>query len=255
MKYHYIAFSLIIQMLCPQLQAQNPTENSVAFGYTHYPPHQYVTKHGFHGEYFDRTIEILTKANLSPFWFPITTPQESALLDNGTRPFCSTGRIYTTKRDKKTVFIPYVFDVLPREFIIASPKAAAIIRTKSSVQDIVNDSNLRGIFIQKNHYHEAVNEALKNRVPWISGQAISTEHAAQMILEDRADYTAALEDRWQHVVKDNPALKTLVPTADFEGLNATPIYLTCTKVVPQIIIDKIALSMKELGYKPAPFIH
>ncbi|GHF30189.1 hypothetical protein GCM10017044_26960 [Kordiimonas sediminis] len=258
----YFAGAFALGALCMgmfSVQAQNvpdadtPREHSkLLIPMYDYPPMQYFRDGNFYGEYVERLRAILAKADVDPVWANIPMTAESEMLDDGVRPLCTTGRVFTQERAKTWQYVPYLFDTYTETVLVISKSAKSRFADHKSITSIIQDQTLRGVFVRKNFYGQEINKAIDMNLPWISPDAPSSRHAAMMIAAGRADYTRITSGMWENLKTEEPAAEHLEAMRLQNDDTILHILIACSSAVPGSTIERISDAMKALGYQHYP---
>ncbi|MFC3053474.1 transporter substrate-binding domain-containing protein [Kordiimonas pumila] len=215
-----------------------------------YPPDIIHAKTTPEGPLIEATTSIFKAAGIHYSWFPTTLGAESAMLNDGNRPFCTTGRIYTAERAKKWAYLPRIMFRVTSDALLVHEDNLQKFDAFSSFLEIVRSDTLKGAFVQHGSYGNEIDALLKQQVPWLNQTAQTATQTMLMVAAGRADYTIVVTSRWQSEKKSNPSLKSLVNIMSLiTEETPTPVYMTCSKSVPVPILEKLALAMKKLGFQ------
>lgn len=224
----------------------------VAVPYYDYPPKMVILNGEPTGTYVESWKAIAAKAGVRLQWMPSSIAEETAMLDQGQRPMCNTGRLVTEERRKSWVFLPYVYDWLAEDVIVTTPALKARIATYPHLKDLLTDASLHPTFVGGLAIGEGFEGANTKRSHWRDLDVKSEAQAVRMVGAGRADYTLSNTDQLAEAIRHDPALGQLV-TLRLPGMYPrTPVSIACTRGTPPALIEALGKAMQDLGYEPAP---
>ena len=225
----------------------------LAVTYYHYPPYLLIENGKPAGLYADNVVRIAEMAGMRVVWQLSTIDEEARMLDDGRRPFCTTGRLPTPERIKNWAFLPYIFDVVPGDIVVSSKSHLQQVRDHTDVAELVSDKTLTGTLLESGIYGDAVDKILNTQNPsWILRTGKTDFQLINMILAGRAHYGIVPEDQWQFALRDNPAASQLIEVPNMGTLPSLPIYLACSRKLSKDTLDALAQAMEKLGFVYSP---
>ena len=250
MKSSVLLLGLLLWWSLPALAEEKPT---LAVTYYHYPPHLKVIDGQPQGQYADHIEKIAKLAGFTVAWQPSSIDEEARMLDDGRRLICTTGRLRTPDRAAVWSFLPYVFDIVPGDVVIAAPDKAEKVRHHGDLVKLVRDDTLIGALLESGIYGEAVDAVLANETPrWILRTGKTDLQLLTMIFAGRAHYAIVPEDQWHFATEENPELATLVPIKNIGTMPALPIYIACSRGFSKSTLHALGDAMAELGFTYSP---
>lgn len=248
--------SVLLTIVLPLFLLTAPSHSQdITFSYTHYPPHSYMQDGQPKGTIIDDVQKISSRASLKPIWSFHKMKAVTNILDNGNRVMCETGRAYTKERHKKWQYIPYILMSISRYTVITFPLNAKRISAHKNIQNLINDSNLKGIVARGQLYSAPVLKAIKDQKSWLESSSYTDFHSGSLVYKGRADYTITASDQWREVLKRKPEFNNMV-SIELEGqYPGAQFYIVCTRATPANIIQKIGNAMRDLGFPKGPEFH
>ncbi|WP_417457767.1 substrate-binding periplasmic protein [Kordiimonas sp.] len=250
MKSLVLLLGLVLQIGASAIADDRP---SLAVTYYHYPPHLKIEDGKPAGHYVEQLTKIAEKAGYRVAWQFSSIDEEARMLDDGRRLFCTTGRLRTPERAKNWTFLPYIFDVVPGDLVVAAPQYADRIRELGSLDKLAHDKSLIGTLLESGVYGEEFDKILNDEHPrWILRTGKTDFQLLNMILAGRAHYAIVPEDQWHFAMEENPEVSTLVPIHDLGTIPALPIYIACSRSLPQNTLSALEQAMADLGFAHRP---
>jgi len=213
-----------------------------------YPPDVVNAATNPSGTHVKQLLEITEKAGFSVQWLQSNMAEESSMLDDGRRPFCTTGRAYSTERAQKWRYVPYLFDGMDVEVLVARPEVLEALLALETPEAMTRAKDFKGVFIKGGYYSSSTGETLNLSTDWLLDIASSELQGLKMIVSGRADYTFLPMETWfaeKYRDLSLQALKT-APLALQRG--GTPVLIACSQAVPETIIERLSVAMQSLGY-------
>ncbi|WP_262689538.1 type 2 periplasmic-binding domain-containing protein [Kordiimonas aestuarii] len=250
MKSSVLFFGMLLLMSVSGFADDRP---ALAVTYYNYPPHLRVIDGKPTGLYAEHIENIADHAGFSVAWQPSSIDEEARMLDDGRRLICTTGRLRTPDRAAVWSFLPYIFDVVPGDVVIAAPDKAEKVRHHGDLVKLVRDDTLIGALLESGIYGEAVDAALANETPrWILRTGKTDLQLLTMVLAGRAHYAIVPEDQWHFATDENPELATLVPIKNIGTIPALPIYIACSRGFSKSTLHALGDAMADLGFTYRP---
>ncbi|WP_417451379.1 substrate-binding periplasmic protein [Kordiimonas sp.] len=223
--------------------------------YYNYPPHLRIVDGQPAGLYADQIEKIVSLAGFKVAWYPSSIDEEARMLNDGRRLICTTGRLRTPDRAAQWSFLPYIFDIVPGDLVVAVPQEATKIRAHGSLANLVQDKSLIGSLLESGVYGDEVDAILATQTsPWILRTGKTDLQLLNMLLAGRAHYTIVPEDQWHFAKNENPDIEKLVPINSITALPALPIYIACSRHLPQTTLDALSNAMGKLGFVYRPLV-
>lgn len=218
--------------------------------YYHYPPDIIVKDGKPEGKYIDALDAIATEAGYKVHWLASSIDDEADILNDGRRAICTTGRMPTRERAKRWAFLPFVFDIVAGDIVLALPHLADRIRLHGNITALVKNSSLTGTLLESGVYGDEVDAILAKSPSWILRTGKTDFQLMNMLLAGRAHYTIVPENQWIEARKVHPQTTKLVALPDFDTLPPYPIYVACSRGVGEETMRKLSDAMHALGYNP-----
>jgi len=213
-----------------------------------YPPDIVNSATNPEGPFIEKLQSITNAADLQIDWLRTNMSMESTMLDQGDRPFCTTGRAYSNERAKKWRFIPYLFSSLSTEFIIARKENLSTLQKLGSIRALTANQNFIGAFVKGGYYVDGTQKTLNMQQTWLQDIALSEEHALRLVTAGRADYTILPSATWKAMRSQSEQFSVL-SSIHFAAKNESPVLLTCSKALPEKIFLKLSGAMAKLGFE------
>lgn len=217
-----------------------------------FPPDIYDTATAPKGPLVDKLVEILALAGLKPSWEFSSIPEETRMLDNNNRAFCSSGRFYTHERAKKWHFIPYVLtEALNDVMVVRKDQEQRFLKYKTAI-DIIHDPAFRGTFISGASYGKQIDKLLLKKPRWVDLSSSSMSRSLSMVYNKQADYTLIPLQSWITAYDNSTAMRELT-NLNNQILGSTesvePIFIVCSKRIPTDTLQRVSDAMGQLGYR------
>jgi len=229
-------------------------EDAIAITVYDFPPDIINTHTEPEGPLILKMHTIMRQAGLTIRWVTSSLSEESIMLNDGTRPFCTTGRYFSQKRveDNGWVFLPYILHSLSGDSLVIHNKNYMKFNKFKNIREIFEDPSLSGVFIADVSYGAEMDDYLTRYPERFNRSAISAEQVIAMVANGRADYTIVTYQYWQEAKKKNAlykALKNLSPDIELFSNDRTHLRLACSRAVPQETLAHIERAMKHLKFK------
>jgi hypothetical protein len=235
------------------LSAHADDRPTLAVTYYHYPPHLLVVDGLPAGLYAEQINKIADRAGFDVAWQPSSIDEEARMLDDGRRLICTTGRLRTPERAAVWSFLPYIFDVVPGDLVVAAPDQAEKVRNHGSLVNLVRDKSLIGALLESGVYGEEVDTALETEQPrWILRTGKTDLQLLNMVLAGRAHYAIVPEDQWHFATGENPEIGNLVPIHNVGTMPSLPIFIACSRSLPKSTMHALGDAMAQLGFTYQP---
>lgn len=235
------------------LSALADEKPSLAVTYYHYPPHLLVVDGKPAGLYAEQVEKIATAAGFDVAWQPSSIDEEARMLDDGRRLICTTGRLRTPDRAAVWSFLPYIFDVVPGDLVVADPTQADKIRTHGSLVNLVRDKSLIGALLESGVYGQEVDTVLASEKPrWILRTGKTDLQLLNMVVAGRAHYAIVPEDQWHFAMDENPEIANLKPIHGVGTMPSLPIFIACSRGLPKSTLNALGDAMANLGFTYQP---
>ncbi|WCL53661.1 hypothetical protein [Gimibacter soli] len=223
--------------------------------YYDYPPTMKIVDGRPAGPYVDQIVRVAETAGLTIHWLLTTINTETKMLDQGVRQICTTGRLHNEDRASRWLYVPYEWDWLPGDIIIAQPDKATAVAEHAHILDLLHDRSLHPMMVGGSTFGNVIDKAIKYRDHWIANDVGSEIQVIKLLAAGRADYTVIAFDQWEEALAADQSLSFLSALKIDGVLPPAPIYLTCSKATDPMVITKLGEAMGKLGYKYRPDIH
>ena len=235
------------------LSAHADDKPTLAVTYYHYPPHLLVENGKPTGLYAEQIEKIAHRAGFDVAWQPSSIDEEARMLDDGRRLICTTGRLRTPDRAAVWSFLPYIFDVVPGDLVVAAPDQAEKIKDHGSLVKRVRDKTLIGALLESGVYGEEVDGILTTEHPrWILRTGKTDLQLMNMVVAGRAHYAIVPEDQWHFAMDTNPEIAKLVPIHNVGTIPSLPIFVACSRTLPKSTLHALGDAMDKLGFTYQP---
>lgn len=224
---------------------------SIAITVYNYPPDIINAESEPQGEFIEKLLAILHEADLSVDWLRIGMHEESQMLNEGTRPFCTTGRLYSEERGQAWAFLPYVFSTIQHDIIVVTKEKAPQIEEIKNHSELLTTPKWTGVFVEGGYYGGTLDKIIAQKRPWHSTVGRSDEHVLKLLSSGRGDYSIIPSSVWNSVKIDAQysTLTSIAGKATGGKPNQEPeILLACSKAVEHKTLEKIAAAMDRLGH-------
>lgn len=228
---------------------QNTTPATLAVTYFSYPPYIYVEQEGApSGPHILRFLRITNRAGIDVQWHQTTVEGETRMLDQGRRPFCSTGKLYNTDRAQRWTYLPYVFAMAPRAVVMAKPENIQTLGDHTDLLSLLMDRSWIGALLGGATYGVDVDQFLAENPEWVLRTGKTDIQLLEMVLANRAHYAVVQEMQW-HIAKNrNPDTAALRIIENIPALPKQPIFLACSRDLPEGILRRMGKAMIEEGF-------
>lgn len=245
-------FQCGLAVLAPLIFAVAAYAQEITFSYSHYPPYSYIEQGQPQGEFIRDIDKIATAAGITVSWEYIDMNGVVNILNRGQRVMCEAGRSYSAERFAKWQYSPYLLTTIPGDVVVTRPENLEKIAKHKTIENLVNDQTLHAILAKGQLYSEPVEQALKNKIPWIDNITSSDDHSNFLVWKGRADYSISDLLQLREAQKRRPILNELVYVMLDGQMKESNLYVVCTKATPIGILEKINIAMKDLNYKIGP---
>jgi len=225
-------------------------EETLVVTYYPYPPKIHIVDGVPLGPYIREITQIARTAGYSVKWIPTDIDSEAAMLDDGKRAFCTTGRMPNAERAKRWTFLPYLFDMVPGDTVIAHPAKAQEIRSHGNISEVARNKMFKGALLASGIYGTEIDILLLSEPHWITRTGSMDEQLVRMVLARRADWTIVPKAQWQAITYRLPETRALVEITNFGAHPDYPISIACSKSLRQETVDQLSASMAQHGYAP-----
>lgn len=228
-------------------------KDTIAITVYDFPPDIVNSKNEPTGPLIDSMHQIMKAADLSILWLQSSLAEESVMLTGGSRPFCTTGRIFSNMRVKKDnwIFLPYILHTIKGDALIVHQDNLDKFSSFKHVTDVFEADNLRGVFISDVSYGSNIDGYLNRYPERFDRNALSTDQIIAMVASQRADYGIVSAEYWQDSLKKNQQYDRLVDLADHITLfrnDTVSLHLACSQSMPSKTLSRIEAAMKQLNF-------
>lgn len=237
----------------------NPVVSNETIAVTVYdfPPDIINSKTEPAGPLIDKVQLIMKKADLSIQWVLSSLGEESVMLTDGSRPFCTTGRIYSDMRVQKDnwVFLPYILHTISGNALLIHEKDRHKFQNFKHISEVFNAENLTGVFIRDVSYGQTIDSFFNKYPDRFNRSAASTDQVIAMVASQRANYTVVTLEYWRDARKKNPDYKELVNLGhDIELFDQgnVDLHLACSNSVPRHVLSRLEVAMKQIKLPRSP---
>ncbi len=233
------------------------SEDTIAVTIYDFPPDIINSKTKPAGPLTDKMKQIMKSAGLSIQWLQSSLAEESVMLSGGSRPFCTTGRIYSNMRVVKDnwIFLPYTLHTLAGDALLVHHKNLNKFARFNHITEVFEADTLTGVFISDVSYGSNIDSYLNKTPERFDRSASSTDQIIAMVSNRRADYGIVSAEYWRDSLRKNQHYDQLVDLADqislFKNGNVN-LHLACSRAVPSTILARIEAAMQQLGFPKSP---